>query len=167
MTLQSEFLETETGRLVIVSDERQLLCAIDWDDNAARMGTLLGRHFGAAARAIVTAAGPSPAWRALRAYFDGVSTAIDALPTAVFGTEFQRKVWAALRRIPAGTTATYSALAAQIGQPTAVRAVGLANGANPIAIVVPCHRVIGADGSLTGYASGLERKRWLLVHERG
>jgi methylated-DNA-[protein]-cysteine S-methyltransferase len=74
-------------------------------------------------------------------------------------------VWAALRRIPAGTTLTYGALAATIGRPTAVRAVGAANGANPLAIVVPCHRVIGADGALTGYASGLPRKRWLLAHE--
>jgi len=74
-------------------------------------------------------------------------------------------VWAALRRIPAGTTTSYGALAAEIGRPAAVRAVGLANGANPVAIVVPCHRVIGADGSLTGYGGGLPRKRWLLAHE--
>ncbi len=81
------------------------------------------------------------------------------------GTPFQRDVWAALREIPVGKTLSYGALAAKIGRPKAVRAVGLANGANPIGIVVPCHRVIGADSSLTGYGGGLDRKRWLLNHE--
>jgi methylated-DNA-[protein]-cysteine S-methyltransferase len=81
------------------------------------------------------------------------------------GTPFQRSVWSALRRIPAGTTTSYGALAEHIERPTAVRAVGHANGANPISVVVPCHRVIGADGSLTGYGGGLDRKRWLLAHE--
>ena len=81
------------------------------------------------------------------------------------GTEFQRDVWAALRTIPAGQTRTYGELAKQINRPAAVRAVGMTNGANPIGIVVPCHRVIGANGTLTGYAGGLERKRWLLEHE--
>ena len=81
------------------------------------------------------------------------------------GTAFQKAVWAALRAIPAGETRSYSQLAAAIGSPKAVRAAGLANGQNPIAVVVPCHRVIGANGTLTGYAGGLERKRWLLAHE--
>ena len=81
------------------------------------------------------------------------------------GTPFQRAVWAALRRIPAGETLSYGQLAAQIGKPKAVRAVGLANGSNPVGVVVPCHRVIGADGSLTGYGGGLPRKLWLLEHE--
>ena len=80
--------------------------------------------------------------------------------------DFQRKVWTALSQIPYGTTESYGQLALRIGQPTASRAVGLANGRNPIAIVVPCHRVIGSSGTLTGYAGGLERKRWLLEHER-
>jgi methylated-DNA-[protein]-cysteine S-methyltransferase len=82
------------------------------------------------------------------------------------GTDFQRTVWQALRRIPCGTTISYGELARRIGRPAAVRAVGLANGANPVGVVVPCHRVIGADGSLTGYGGGIERKRWLLAHER-
>jgi len=82
------------------------------------------------------------------------------------GTPFQRAVWRALREIPRGATESYSKLAQRIGRPTAVRAVGLANGSNPIGIVVPCHRVIGANGSLTGYGGGMERKRWLLEHER-
>ena len=81
------------------------------------------------------------------------------------GTPFQLEVWAALRTIPAGSTQSYGGLAAQIGRPNAMRAVGLANGSNPIAIVVPCHRVIGADATLTGYGGGIDRKRWLLAHE--
>jgi methylated-DNA-[protein]-cysteine S-methyltransferase len=91
--------------------------------------------------------------------------AIDAVDVRTGGTDFQRRVWAALRRIPAGTTTSYGRLAAAIGSPSACRAVGLANGANPIGIVVPCHRVIGADKTLTGYGGGIDRKRWLLDHE--
>jgi O-6-methylguanine DNA methyltransferase len=94
------------------------------------------------------------------------SEVIRDVPTATNGTDFQREVWAALRRIPAGVTVSYGGLAATVGRPDAVRAVGSANGANPIAIVVPCHRVIGSDASLTGYGGGLERKRWLLAHEQ-
>jgi methylated-DNA-[protein]-cysteine S-methyltransferase len=92
--------------------------------------------------------------------------ALDTLKTATGGTEFQRTVWAALRAIPAGETRSYGQLAAAIGKPRAVRAAGLANGQNPIAVIVPCHRVIGANGTLTGYAGGVERKRWLLAHEK-
>jgi methylated-DNA-[protein]-cysteine S-methyltransferase len=92
--------------------------------------------------------------------------AIDGLAVAARGTDFQRSVWRALRRIPCGETTSYGALAQRIGRPTAVRAVGHANGANPVSIVVPCHRVIGSDGSLTGYGGGIERKRWLLAHEQ-
>jgi O-6-methylguanine DNA methyltransferase len=93
-----------------------------------------------------------------------------ALPVdreALGGTDFQRRVWSELERIPFGVTISYGELARRLGQPGAVRAVGLANGRNPISIIVPCHRVIGADGSLTGYGGGLERKRWLLEFERG
>jgi O-6-methylguanine DNA methyltransferase len=101
----------------------------------------------------------------LRAYFAGDLSALDGVPVAPSGTPFQLAVWAALRAIPVGETASYSDIARVIGRPSAVRAVGAANGANPIGIVVPCHRVIGRDGSLTGYAGGLDRKRWLLRHE--
>lgn len=103
--------------------------------------------------------------RAFDAYFAGDIAAIDALEAAPSGTEFQRAVWAELRRIRAGTTISYSQLAVRIGRPDAVRAVGTANGANPVPIVIPCHRVIGANGSLVGYGGGLEMKRWLLAHE--
>jgi methylated-DNA-[protein]-cysteine S-methyltransferase len=102
----------------------------------------------------------------LRAYFDGELTEFD-LPLSPAGTEFQRRVWAGLRAIPYGQTVTYGELARRLGRPAASRAVGLANGKNPISIVVPCHRVIGSDGSLTGYGGGLDRKRFLLALERG
>ncbi|HYT68048.1 MAG TPA: methylated-DNA--[protein]-cysteine S-methyltransferase [Vicinamibacterales bacterium] len=101
----------------------------------------------------------------LTRYFDGDTTAIDTVPVELNGTAFQKNVWAALRRIPCGSTISYAELARRIGEPAAVRAVGAANGANPVAVVVPCHRVIGADGSLTGYGGGLDRKKWLLTHE--
>jgi methylated-DNA-[protein]-cysteine S-methyltransferase len=92
-------------------------------------------------------------------------TAINSLPVKTEGTAFQRSVWAALRTIPTGKTTTYGRLAVGVGRPKAVRAVGMANGANPISVIVPCHRVIGADATLTGYGGGLERKGWLLRHE--
>jgi methylated-DNA-[protein]-cysteine S-methyltransferase len=101
----------------------------------------------------------------LTAYFAGTLTAFD-LPLQMQGTLFQQQVWAALKTIPYGTTKSYGELAQQIGQPKAARAVGLANGQNPVSIVVPCHRVIGANGKLTGYGGGIERKQWLLNHER-
>jgi methylated-DNA-[protein]-cysteine S-methyltransferase len=100
----------------------------------------------------------------LEAYFAGERTTFD-MPLQLSGTDFQRQVWSELQRIPYGETISYGELARRLGNPAAVRAVGLANGRNPIAIVVPCHRVIGADGSLTGYGGGLERKSWLLDHE--
>jgi len=104
--------------------------------------------------------------RQLESYFAGRRRAFD-LPLEPRGTPFQREVWQALRAIPFGETRSYGELARQLGRPAATRAVGAANGRNPIAIVIPCHRVIGADGSLTGYGGGMERKRWLLEHERG
>ena len=99
-------------------------------------------------------------------YFSGKRTTFD-LPLAPVGTDFQKRVWTALCTIPFGESRAYSELAEQIGRPKAVRAVGAANGRNPISIIVPCHRVIGRNGKLTGYAGGLERKAWLLAHEGG
>jgi methylated-DNA-[protein]-cysteine S-methyltransferase len=152
------------GSLFAVHDGDGHLRALDFPDYEERLRRLLRLHYGA----FDLTPGPAPraTVRALDAFFAGDLEAIDTLGVETGGTEFQRRVWAALRRIPAGTSTTYGRLAAAIGRPDAVRAVGLANGANPIAIVVPCHRVIGADGSLTGYGGGLERKRWLLAHER-
>ena len=108
---------------------------------------------------------PAGAVSALRAYFAGDLLALEALTVDPMGTPFQLRVWNALRSVPAGRTASYSDIANAIGARTATRAVGAANGANPIAIVVPCHRIIGSGGSLVGYGGGLDRKRWLLQHE--
>ena len=101
----------------------------------------------------------------LTRYFGGDLASLDEVEVELHGTAFQLRVWNALRTVTAGTTASYSELAGRVGAPAAVRAVGAANGANPVAVVLPCHRIIGSNGSLTGYGGGLERKRWLLDHE--
>ncbi len=100
-------------------------------------------------------------------YFAGDGRAFDGVVTDAGGTPFQQRVWAELRKLQFGQRITYGELAKRIGSPKAVRAVGAANGANPVALIVPCHRVIGANGRLVGYASGVDRKRWLLAHEAG
>jgi methylated-DNA-[protein]-cysteine S-methyltransferase len=138
------------------------LVGVDFDVSPAELARRLERRVG---QCRVTP-GMHPAGAALAAYFGGKLIAPQMLAAAPLGTPFQRQVWTALRRIPAGRTISYAELASWIGRPTAVRAVASANGDNPLPIVVPCHRVIGADGSLTGYGGGLERKRWLLQHER-
>jgi methylated-DNA-[protein]-cysteine S-methyltransferase len=125
----------------------------------------LRRHYGENGFRLESAPNPNRLTDAINSYFAGELTAIDTLPVQTAGTPFQREVWRTLRKIPCGTTVSYGKLAEQIGRPTAVRAVGLANGSNPIGVVVPCHRVIGANGTLTGYGGGMERKRWLLQHE--
>ncbi len=166
LRLLSETLVTPIGKLVVISDEQGQLRATDWTNYDDRMHRLLARHYGETNVILTPASHPSGAASAIAAYFDGDLHAIDSLPTLTEGTPFQKRVWQALRDIPAGHTISYGGLAKRIGKPAAVRAVGLANGANPIGIVVPCHRVIGANGSLTGYGGGLERKRWLLNHEK-
>jgi methylated-DNA-[protein]-cysteine S-methyltransferase len=161
-----ERLETPTGTMMVVTDDQGALRAADWETHVERFQRLLARHYGQDI-VLTERAGPiSKAAEALTAYFAGDLTAIDTLETKTAGTAFQRDVWAALRTIPKGETLSYGQLAARIGKDKAVRAVGLANGQNPIAIIVPCHRVIGANGSLTGYGGGVERKAWLLEHER-
>lgn len=160
-----ERLSTPTGPMLIVTDENDRVRAADWRDHEPRMQSLLRRHYGDDTIRLAKARHPSAAAQALEAYFGGQLDGIDRVATATNGTDFQRAVWDELRRIPRGSTISYGTLAARIGRPAAVRAVGLANGANPIAIIVPCHRVVGADASLTGYGGGLERKRWLLMHE--
>jgi methylated-DNA-[protein]-cysteine S-methyltransferase len=137
-----------------------VLCAMAVGEHWARLARRL------ASAPLVPADDAAGVAAAVRRYFAGDVDAIASLPVAPDGTAFQRAVWAALREIPAGETRSYGDIARAIGAPTAVRAVGAANGANPIWLVVPCHRVIGADGSLTGYGGGLDRKRWLLAHER-
>jgi methylated-DNA-[protein]-cysteine S-methyltransferase len=117
------------------------------------------------AAAIVGHRDPAGAVSALERYFAGDLAAVDSLQVEFYGTDFQRRVWTALRSLAAGRTASYLDIATAIGAPAAVRAVGAANGANPIPIVVPCHRIIGTSGALVGYGGGLDRKRWLLEHE--
>jgi methylated-DNA-[protein]-cysteine S-methyltransferase len=158
-------IPSPVGELLAVTDAQGRLRALDFEDYEPRLARLLGRHYGAAAAAPPSGRAPAPLREALDAYFAGRLDAIDAISVETGGTDFQRRVWAALRRIPAATTTSYGALADALGAPSASRAVGLANGSNPICIVVPCHRVIGADGRLTGYGGGLPRKRWLLAHE--
>lgn len=149
--------------LLVVTDEAGTLRAVSFAGGEARMTAQLARHYPGVA--LVAGSMPTVIRAALDAYFAGDHAALDAIPTATGGTAFQRAVWAALREVPIGATASYRDIATRLGDPKAVRAVGMANNANPISIVVPCHRVIGADGSMTGYGGGLERKRWLLAHE--
>ncbi len=163
MRLMTGSLPSPVGPLLLVWDEDATLRALDFADYEPRLRRLLQRYYGAAEPA--PAAVPQAFVVPLGAYFAGAFAALDGIAIGTGGSAFQRLVWAALRAIPPGVTESYGSLAARIGRPSAVRAVGLANGANPIAIIVPCHRVIGADASLTGYAGGLPRKRWLLEHE--
>jgi methylated-DNA-[protein]-cysteine S-methyltransferase len=151
------------GEMLLVTDAAGILRAADFHDHAARMQRLLRLHYGALAPEAGTA--PSAVRHALARYFAGEFAALGEVAWATAGTAFQRAVWAALVRIPCGQTTTYGALAVQLGRPAAMRAVGAANGANPISIVVPCHRLVGANGALTGYGGGLPRKQWLLRHE--
>jgi methylated-DNA-[protein]-cysteine S-methyltransferase len=165
LVLKRELIATPIGVIVLLTDALGPIRALDWDDYAARMHRLLRQRHGRDGVVMSDSGPPSSARTAIEAYFGGELTTLEGLEVETGGTPFQREVWAALRRIPAGATLSYAALAAEIGRPTAVRAVGLANGANPIGVVVPCHRVIGANGALTGYGGGLPRKRWLLEHE--
>ena len=166
MRLALDRVLSPIGPLLVVSDDEGRLRALDFHDDESRLRRLLRLHYGTDGHALEPGRVPRAIGDALDAFFGGELGATCGIAVETGGTPFQRRVWAALRRIPAGTTTSYGALAAAIGRPTAVRAVGLANGGNPIPIVVPCHRVIGADGSLTGYGGGIARKRWLLEHER-
>ncbi|HWB84122.1 MAG TPA: methylated-DNA--[protein]-cysteine S-methyltransferase [Bryobacteraceae bacterium] len=159
-------IETPIGRLLLVVDTAGTVRALDWSDYEERMLHLLARHYGKTGFKLESAHNPHTRSDGIRHYFAGDVEGIDQIPVQTAGTPFQRSVWKELRRIPGGTVISYGQLARQIGRPAAVRAVGLANGSNPIGIIVPCHRVIGSDGSLTGYGGGLERKQWLLDHER-
>ena len=158
---QTEF-ESPIGVVYVVSDGANVR-AVDFGGYENRLQRLLSRHYGR--YTLHAARDRGEAVLRLKAYFAGDLRAIDGIAVATKGTAFQKRVWAALRAIPAGTTVSYGTIAHRIGQPAACRAVGLANGSNPIGIVVPCHRVIGANSTLTGYGGGLERKQWLLRHE--
>ncbi|HWK48625.1 MAG TPA: methylated-DNA--[protein]-cysteine S-methyltransferase [Steroidobacter sp.] len=158
-----ECIATPIGDMLVVADDQGRLRALGWADLEERLKRQLTSRYGdlqLRSRPVSTSIRTG-----LLAYLDGKLDAIDSIPVESGGTAFQRSVWEQLRRIPAGTTMSYGDFAVRIGRPKAVRAVGHANGANPICIVVPCHRLLGADGSLTGYGGGLPRKRWLLDHE--
>ncbi len=161
-SFQQGRLESPLGPLLVVTDGKGI-CGLDYADYESRMLRLLKRRH--PTKTMSDGPVPTKVSEAITAYWDGELTAIDELVVNSGGTEFQESVWSILRQIPHGRTMTYGALANRLGKPAASRAVGLANGLNPIAIVIPCHRLIGANGSLTGYAGGLERKEWLLHHE--
>ncbi len=165
LTFRLARIPTPVGVMLIATDEQERLRILDWQDCAERMERLSARYYGPGAVTLRDGDAGNAVVEKLKAYVEGNIGAIDDIPTEAAGTPFQRAVWGTLRMIPAGQTWSYGRLAAHIGRPAAVRAVGLANGANPIGVVVPCHRVIGADGGLTGYGGGLPRKRWLLRHE--
>jgi methylated-DNA-[protein]-cysteine S-methyltransferase len=164
MNFALDRLPTPIGALLIVFDDEGRLRALDWEDYEQRMRRLLRLQYGTEIELRESSA-PKSIRDPLNAYLAGDFSALDCIEVETGGTPFQRKLWAALRTIAPGTTSTYGALAAQIGTPSAIRAVGAANGANPISIVLPCHRVIGANQRLTGYGGGLNRKSWLLTHE--
>jgi methylated-DNA-[protein]-cysteine S-methyltransferase len=157
-------VETPVGD-VVAAWRGDTLVALEFAAQREQMVRWLKRRFGTTLTLVEGGKDPAGILKRLRAYFRGDIGALDDLKVDGGGTEFQRKVWRALRRIPTGKTTSYAALAARIGKPSAVRAVAHANAVNPISVVVPCHRVIGSDGSLRGYGGGLDRKRWLLEHE--
>lgn len=167
LTFALSRLETPIGVALIATDIEGRLRVFDWEDCAQRMRRGLDRIYRASGgvRLDESVAAAWPVRERLKAFFAGDLAAIDSIPVESAGTPFQRKVWTVLRKIPAGKTWTYTQLAARAGRPAAVRAAGAANGLNPISVVVPCHRVIGSDGSLTGYGGGIHRKEWLLAHE--
>jgi methylated-DNA-[protein]-cysteine S-methyltransferase len=156
-------LATPIGIALLVTDAAGALRALDWEDYEHRMRELLRLHYGAVELSDQLA--PAAMRTALSGYFDGDLRQLSGIAWRIAGTPFQQKVWNALTQIPAGATMSYGGLAARIDTPKAIRAVGYANGSNPISVVLPCHRLIGADGSLVKYGGGLERKRWLLRHE--
>ena len=164
MKLWLDEITTPIGPLtLIVNPASGGICTLEFTTDREMLRERLAARFGP----VSFADEPDPGGTAnrIRAYFAGDVHAVDKLPVDTAGTPFQERVWAALRGVPPGQPVSYGQLARAIGRPGAARAVGLANGRNPVAVVIPCHRVIGADGTLTGYGGGLPRKRWLLEHE--
>lgn len=160
--LLTDAIPTPLGELRIWATAEHEVCFVDFADNEERAAKLLGRRFGAwdERRAQLAAS------ERLGEYFNGTIDALDGLAVSTGGTPLQARLWAELRSIPPGETLSYGELAARLDRPAAARAIGAACGLNPVAIALPCHRVVGASGALTGYAGGTQRKRWLLEHER-
>jgi methylated-DNA-[protein]-cysteine S-methyltransferase len=156
--LRASTRPTPIGELTVVVSDTGVRAVLWPDDDPARVPGADGA--GAAADALL-----DEAWRQLDEYFAGERTVFD-LPLDPLGTPFQQQAWTALQTIEFGTTVTYAEQAERMGDRRKARAVGAANGRNPISIIVPCHRVVGADGSLTGFAGGVDTKQWLLDHER-
>lgn len=165
MQLLLSRLDSPLGEMLLVTDGLQNIRALDFADHKARLYRGLHERYGRVE--LANSSVPAGIAGVLASYFSGELEALSVLPTASAGSGLQRRVWAALRVIPAGTTTTYRKLAQGLGfdDPRAAIEIGAANAANPIAIIVPCHRVIAANGDLKGYAWGLHRKRWLLEHE--
>jgi methylated-DNA-[protein]-cysteine S-methyltransferase len=162
MILHSSALSTPIGCLTLVSRD-EVLIAVAFEGEEEAMRRWLARRLGRIQ--LENRADLPGAASILREYFEGDLAALDRVKVDTGGTPFQQEVWSELRRIRVGTTISYASLAARVGRPAAIRAVGAANGSNPIPVIIPCHRVIAADGTLCGYGGGLDRKRWLLTHE--
>ena len=165
LILIKEAVETPLGSFLLIADGNGRLRAADFADVESRLSTLLDRRLGKRAYTIAVGIVPRQIKLALSKYFAGDITAIDSIIVSTSGTAFQESVWTGLRSIRPGSPLTYTDFATRLGKIGSGRAVGHANGANPISIIVPCHRLVGASGALTGYSGGIERKRWLLDHE--
>ncbi len=165
LLLLEDKIATPLGPLWVICDEAFNLRAVEWEEHSDRMEQLLDIHYRSTGYQRRASRDPGGLSTKLRDYFDGDLAVINTLPSATAGTPFQREVWQALRNIPCGQVMHYGELARLLGRPGAARAVGAANGSNPVSIVVPCHRVIGSNGTMTGYAGGVTRKEWLLRHE--
>ncbi len=165
LLLTAESVETPLGGLVLVADSEGALRAAEWVDGLGRLPRLLARQYGAHGYLMAEGRVADTLRHGIESYFRGEMGALDALQVHTGGTAFQENVWQALRQIRPGHTLSYRALGEALGLQDHARAVGHANAANPINIVIPCHRLVGTNGTLTGYAGGLERKRWLLAHE--
>jgi methylated-DNA-[protein]-cysteine S-methyltransferase len=155
-------LQSPIGELTLAAREDRV-CLLHFGPDDTRVRHLLQRWY--PDESVAPHDDPAGSATRLREYFAGQLDALDAVAVELNGTLFQKRVWAALRMVRAGTTAAYAEIARSISAPSSIRAVGAANGANPVAVIVPCHRVIGTNGKLTGYGGGLDRKRWLLEHE--
>ena len=163
--LLSTLVETPIGEFIIVANEQGELCMTGFTDSHPRVHRTLARYADDPNITLSQSSQLTTVESTIESYFAGELHALDAIAVAASGSEFQHSVWYALRQIPCGQTCSYGELAKQLGKPGAARAVGLANGSNPMGVIVPCHRVIGANGTLTGYGGGLQRKQWLLKHE--
>lgn len=161
-TIDVATVESPIGQLTVAARGPKV-CLVHFGPAGADVRAALARWYPAAH--VAPAGDPGGVVTVLSRYFAGDLASLDEVDVELHGTSFQQRVWNALRSVAAGTTASYSQLAERVGAPSAVRAVGAANGANPVAVVLPCHRIIGSNGSLTGYGGGLDRKRWLLDHE--